>query len=453
MGSEVPKTFQLQGKIGLDQNSTIADLLNGEPTNFIDLNQAAEIPSELEKIQNGTSTGWRLLGRDPNNYAVIGNNAIDFSKSTHQGIELSTFGASGEYSFAEGYQTRAQGQYSHAEGLGTIALNRGSTSCGKFNKGISGNTIFEVGCGEGHYSRKNAIEITDTGLIKAPELSVHGINTMGLKSIVTKEYTDSLVIDKYDKTGGLINGDVTIDGELVLLQEAYFNKDVEFVKNVKLGKNGALNSEIIFSDTNILAAPSIYWDNTSKDFYIKRISESNLLIWHSGNDGPDSLLRAGYLGNLRWDEYATTDYIDNTFDLKFDKTGGIISEETTIQDNLHVQEIITAKRIDIDENSTIWGQLSVAQKITAADELSVQALTTLSDRLVVFGTSVFNSTVTCEENLIVQNDISISDNFLHIGNGVFEVRAQNVNFSNLPIVEPVGSGWLWNDAGALKISQ
>ena len=37
--------------------------------------------SQLEKITEGGNTGWRILGRNPDNYANIGQQAIDFSFS------------------------------------------------------------------------------------------------------------------------------------------------------------------------------------------------------------------------------------------------------------------------------------------------------------------------------------------------------------------------------------
>ena len=94
--------------------------------------------------------------------------------------------ASGNCSHAEGNQTEANGANSHAEGLGCIAIgvnshaegyytqtyNTGEHACGKWNKSTSGTTsstgatLFSVGLGSYNGDRNNAIEITQTGILK-----------------------------------------------------------------------------------------------------------------------------------------------------------------------------------------------------------------------------------------------------------------------------------------------
>jgi len=73
--------------------------------------------SELELIEENGVSGWRLYNRNPNDYGDIGKDAIDFS-ITDGGYPLS--GASGERSFATGFNSHAMGNYSHCEGLTTI---------------------------------------------------------------------------------------------------------------------------------------------------------------------------------------------------------------------------------------------------------------------------------------------------------------------------------------------
>jgi len=73
----------------------------------------------LEKITEGGHTGWRLIGKNPNSYGNIGNNAVDLSYSVDAST---TYGATGSYSHAEGYETTASGDdSSHAEGHKTTA--------------------------------------------------------------------------------------------------------------------------------------------------------------------------------------------------------------------------------------------------------------------------------------------------------------------------------------------
>ncbi len=130
--------------------------------------------SELEKVQEGSNTGWRLLGQDPLNYGDIGDNALDFSYSSEAST---TNGATGDYSFAAGSNT--------------LAINTGSHAVGLYNIGTSTETIHETGMGTGSASRANAFEIYTDGRIRAPgqTIALHDAP----RSLATKEYVDSLV--------------------------------------------------------------------------------------------------------------------------------------------------------------------------------------------------------------------------------------------------------------------
>lgn len=89
--------------------------------------QAHEIGG-LEKITENSITGWRLVGRDPENYGDIGENAVDFSTST--GFPSNTNGATGASSFAAGSFTTAGGVASSAFGTGSRAFGAYSTAMG-----------------------------------------------------------------------------------------------------------------------------------------------------------------------------------------------------------------------------------------------------------------------------------------------------------------------------------
>ena len=73
--------------------------------------------SELEKLDEGSGEGWRLLGRDPANYGNAGLSSIDLSASTSAST---TRGATGNYSAALGRNTTAAGEYSIAAGDGSV---------------------------------------------------------------------------------------------------------------------------------------------------------------------------------------------------------------------------------------------------------------------------------------------------------------------------------------------
>lgn len=160
-------TLQLENHTTTPANSTDKFyVLNNEPYFGTQKIQT----SQLEKITEGGNTGWRLAGRDPNNYGNIGIGAIDFShfafpsidrgatgeksvalgvgtKATHfastaigDNTTASAFAAiamghntiaSGERSTAMGWQTTASGSGSIAMGWGTISNNEASTAMGR----------------------------------------------------------------------------------------------------------------------------------------------------------------------------------------------------------------------------------------------------------------------------------------------------------------------------------
>ena len=163
----------------------------------------------LEKTTENGQTGWRLKGRDPNNYGNIGLNAIDLSISNSTST---TYGATGNNSVAIGGRTQASGFGSTATGDRTIALGQTSTAMGNqtkadamfstaigsFNIGggdendwIGTDPIFEIGNSFLGSPRSNALTVLKNGTITAPSLTNGLINTAGNKALITKEYADN----------------------------------------------------------------------------------------------------------------------------------------------------------------------------------------------------------------------------------------------------------------------
>jgi len=184
--------------------------------------------SGLEALNEGNGFGWRLIGRNPDNYGNIGSNAVDLSYS----LANSTKGATGSNSVAMGYETIASGNgsmamgvYSLASGLestamgevttasgwvstamgaGTKAESFISTAIGRFNTGggtadswVSTDPLFEIGNGDSDVSLSNALTVLKNGTITAPALTNTLINTAGNKALITKEYADT----NYNPTG------------------------------------------------------------------------------------------------------------------------------------------------------------------------------------------------------------------------------------------------------------
>jgi len=83
-------------------------LWNGEEGDYDQITSNA-FPTGLERITEGTNTGWRLIGRNRTYYGPIGMGAVDLSFSNSASEVL---GATGPNSFAVGQSARASGQSS-----------------------------------------------------------------------------------------------------------------------------------------------------------------------------------------------------------------------------------------------------------------------------------------------------------------------------------------------------
>lgn len=139
----------------------------------------------LNVASEGGNTGFRIKGFNAANFGDIGNNSIDYSYS---GTASSVFGATGDFSFASGYQVQASGSYSNAFGIGTKGINSSSFVLGRYNLGTNGNTLLEVGMGTADGDRKNALEVHDTGSATLPQSTISDIDIKGVKAVITKEY-------------------------------------------------------------------------------------------------------------------------------------------------------------------------------------------------------------------------------------------------------------------------
>jgi hypothetical protein len=102
---------------------------------------ASDTESQLEKVSGPSSTGWRLLGKNANNYGTIGVEAVDLSHSDEfQGLN----GAMGNFSLAGGRNTRASGTTSFATGLLSTASGTNSAAFGNSSV-ASGTESFAIG--------------------------------------------------------------------------------------------------------------------------------------------------------------------------------------------------------------------------------------------------------------------------------------------------------------------
>ncbi len=95
----------------------------------------------LTKLDEGFGDGWRLLGKNSDNYGAIGYLAVDLTESSSASA---TKGATGTGSFASGYNTTASGSYSTSMGQNSVASGGTSSAIGS-NVVSSGNRSVAIG--------------------------------------------------------------------------------------------------------------------------------------------------------------------------------------------------------------------------------------------------------------------------------------------------------------------
>jgi len=103
-------------------NTNITGGDEGDLTNAPNISSDWKIYSknlgQLQKLTEGSNTGYRLRDSEPNNFGDIGQDAIDLSISNTTSTE---YGATGNYSLAIGYNNIASGEGSVAIGYGNRA--------------------------------------------------------------------------------------------------------------------------------------------------------------------------------------------------------------------------------------------------------------------------------------------------------------------------------------------
>ena len=230
----------------------------------------AENVTGLEALDEGNGIGHRIIGRNLNNLGDIGLNAVDLSTSP---ITSTSYGATGENSFAANSQTTAEGRFATAFGLDskaygntslvmgfntrtfgydavamgayTVAEASQSLAIGRYNLGggnnqvwVSTDPVFEIGIGMNNANRFNALTVLKNGIISAPSLTNALINLGGNKSLIHKEYldnrVDNLSIDSL--TDGKSDNDGTQNGSSIFLGiDAGLNDDGTNNANVGIG--------------------------------------------------------------------------------------------------------------------------------------------------------------------------------------------------------------------------
>lgn len=167
----------------------------------------------LEAINEGFGIGWRLKGRDPNNYGNISLNAVDLS---YNETPSTTKGATEYFSVAMGSETTASGFNSTAMGSSTIASGYASTAMGASTTASNSNTIAmgsntaasgESSLATGYFSTAPGYTSTAMGFIT--EASGYASTAMG--NSTKAESFNSTALGQYNIGGGTANSWVATD--------------------------------------------------------------------------------------------------------------------------------------------------------------------------------------------------------------------------------------------------
>lgn len=112
---------------------------------------------ELEKITESGKTGYRLLGKDSNNYGAIGSNAIDLS---HSAAASATRGATGNQAVALGTETEARSFSETTVGMYNSLYTPNSTTGHNL-----ADRAFSVGVGTSDANRRDGLIVYKDGSI------------------------------------------------------------------------------------------------------------------------------------------------------------------------------------------------------------------------------------------------------------------------------------------------
>lgn len=277
--------------------------------NYTWVDTTTAIASQLELITEGSNTGWRLLGRDPNNYGNIGNSAVDLSISNSISNE---HGATGPYSIAMGYRTRAWGSYSTAMGFGTISLAGSSTAMGN-NTTASGTFSTAMGIGTKALGQAStamgngatASGITSTAMGAGTKASGTYSTAMGRSTTASGSYSTGMgrgtIANSYGQTViGTYNINFTPSSS-----SSYDSSDRAFVVGIgatsstrndgfTVYKDGTLELDLLSSPPSIpnfrlyvLNQKLHYNGEVLASPELKKVSDLGIIGWRLGSD-PDN---------------------------------------------------------------------------------------------------------------------------------------------------------------------
>ena len=192
----------------------------GSDTTASGKNSHAEGDSTTASNERAHAEGNRTTAKGSASHAEGGGTIAEGVFSHAEGNQTI---AKGINSHAEGEHTTANGGASHTSGSYTIAENNSEFACGKYNKS-NANQLFSIGIGNNNTNRKNAISVTQDGVISSDVVLTNGATSMtGLKISGGIESTNGMIAPTY-----LNSSDERLKKDIETISE----NDIDKVKNV-----------------------------------------------------------------------------------------------------------------------------------------------------------------------------------------------------------------------------
>lgn len=157
----------------------------------------------LEAIDEGNGIGWRLIGRNADNYDNIGFNAMDLSFVDDPNLGL---GATGRYAFSLGHNGTASGAYALAFGNQNYALNDYAIAFGNNNivSGLNSTAIGGINQVSGDYAFAAGLQnvaSSNYSIALGVNAIASGEYAIALGSTISESYA-STAIGRYNVGGG-----------------------------------------------------------------------------------------------------------------------------------------------------------------------------------------------------------------------------------------------------------
>jgi len=279
----------------------------------------------LEKITEGSNTGYRILNSDPDNFGDIGSSAVDLSIQTEAST---TRGATGLNSFAAGHNNTASGEeslaiggsYHIASGNGSLAMGSGTTNVASGDGSIAlggANTASSDGSiALGFFNNSSALASIAVGYGAAASAE-HSI-AMGIGT--TAEAIRSFAVGDNAYTGGAHSSAIgrltTADGDHSMARGystyalSYGQTTIGFFSDYELStdKSNRVGTDRLFVIGN-------GYSNTNRSNALVMLKNGNTTLngsLHVTDQYRDSNNESGTAGQVLSSTVTGTDWIDAT---------------------------------------------------------------------------------------------------------------------------------------------